>query len=348
MKTRGVKYIGSKNKLIPTILQIVKDIPCSSMIDVFTGTTRVAQSFRKTGWSVSTSDLSWASECYSELFIKTTTEDIPILQSRISVLNSLEGSEDWITKNYCDVVTSEGGIVKMWKPKNGMKADAIRNQIHEWETSGEITHHIAMSLVAVLILAMDSVDSSVGVQQAYLKTWSARSDKDMVLELPEDLDTGIIGNHIIGSCLNIDYPPATLAYLDPPYSTHSYATYYHIWDSIVRWDKPNVLLKTNRRVDRTATSFDKNMKSEWNNAKTCYSAFETLFDRLPVRYILLSYSNESLLPISKLEELLKKYKSYSIHEIDYKRNIMSQIGNAEKILIPSTSNIEYEILIEKH
>ena len=347
METRGVKYIGSKKKLIPYILEYTNDIPVGKFIDVFAGTTRVGQAFRKKGWEVMSSDLAWATECYAELFLKTTAEDIPELEERIQTLNSLEGVSDWITQSYCDIVTSTGGVVKVWKPKNGMRADAIRNQISEWESSGEINHHIAMSLVAILILALDSVDSTVGVQQAYLKNWATRSDNDLELKLPTELAEGEVGSHSIGNCLEIDYEPATLAYVDPPYSTHSYATYYHIWDSIARWDKPEVTMKTHRRLDRTHGTFDESMKSDWNKAATSYTAFENLFDRLPVQYILLSYSNESLVSLSKLEELLKKYKSYTIHSIDYKRNIMSQIGNAELIEDPSTTNVEYIILIEK-
>jgi adenine-specific DNA methylase len=89
------------------------------------------------------------------------------------------------------------------------------------------------------------------------------------------------------------------------------------------------------------------MKSEWNKAQTSYIAFEELFDRLPVKYILLSYSNESLIALQELETILKKYKSYKVHMVDYKRNIMSQIGNAESIEDPNTANVEYIILIEK-
>ena len=347
MDTRGVKYIGSKKKLIPYLLEYTTRIPVGSCIDVFAGTTRVGQAFRKKGWEVQSSDLAWASECYAELFLKTRPTDLPELEARIEILNSLEGVSDWITETYCDVITNTGGVVKVWKPKNGMRADAIRNKIAEWEQSGEITHHIAMSLVAILILALDAVDSTVGVQQAYLKSWSARSDNDLELKLPPDLIDGPIGSHTIGNCLEIDYEPATLAYVDPPYSSHSYATYYHIWDSIARWDKPQVTMKTNRRLDRTHGTFDESMKSDWNRAASSYTAFEELFDRLPVQYILLSYSNESLIPLSTLETLLKKYKSYIIHTVDYKRNIMSQIGNAEGIEDPSTTNVEYIILIEK-
>lgn len=348
METHGVKYIGSKRTLIPYILESVRDLPVGRMLDAFTGTTRVSQAFRKAGWTVCAGDLSWASEAYAALFLQTRPEDLHPLQTLVNTLNALEGQDDWITKSYCDVQGETGGIIRVWKPKNGRKADAIRNTIHKWETSGTIDHTMAMRLTALLILGMDAVDSTVGVQQAYLKDWSARSNNELELRIPENIATGPVGEYIHGSCLNVQYPQATLAYLDPPYSTHSYATYYHIWDSIARWDKPDVCLNTNRRKDRTAKHFDESMKSPWNSKKTALSAFEQLLDRLPVNYIVLSYSNESLLSLNELRSLLQKYKSYEVREIDYKRNIMSRIGNATLYdKDRASANTEYLIRIEK-
>jgi adenine-specific DNA-methyltransferase len=346
--THGVKYIGSKRLLIPYILDIVKDIPIGHMLDPFTGTTRVSQAFRKAGWNVCAGDLSWASEAYAALFLMTTPKDVETLQSLVDELNTLEGKEGWITQSYCDVQGQGGGIVRVWKPKNGRKADSIREKIDEWLTSGRIDRLMSLRLVALLILAMDSVDNTVGVQQAYLKDWAIRTDNDLRLTIPSDITEGQIGTFIPGSCLEVVYPNSTLAYLDPPYSSHSYATYYHIWDSIARWDKPEICLKTNRRKDRTAGHFDESMKSPWNSKKEVAKAFQSLMDRLPVEYILLSYSNESLLSLQDLEPILKKYKSYDIREIDYKRNIMSRIGNASLYDTErNDANIEYLILIEK-
>jgi adenine-specific DNA-methyltransferase len=348
MHTHGVKYIGSKRTLVGSILSRVQNITPKTMLDVFTGTTRVAQAFRKEGWSVVSSDLSWASEPYAALFLQTTPDDLPLLESLVKELNAVEGVDDWITKTYCDVQTESGGLVRMWKPKNGRKADGIRNKIQEWEVSGRISHKTAMTLVAILILALDAVDNSVGVQQAYLKSWATRTDNELVLRVPDDIVRGPVCVHHVGNCLTVPYPSASLAYLDPPYSSHSYATYYHIWDSITRWDKPAVVLNTNRRIDRADKTFDPSMKSDWNNKKKAITAFETLLQRLPVRYILLSYSNESLLSLDQLRPLLERFVSYDVSEIDYTRNIMSQIGNASLYdKERETKNVEYLILIDK-
>jgi adenine-specific DNA-methyltransferase len=347
MHTCGVKYIGSKAALLGEITSFVtQQLPADSektLIDVFTGTTRVAQAFRSQGWSVTTSDLSWASEAYANAFVMRTAESGERVSGLLGTLKALEGNGDWITEKYCDVIAADGGIVKMWKPENGKKADTIRNKIAEWELAGEITHHEAMILTTCLIVALDKVDSSVGVQQAYLKNWAARASNALdLLDLP--FNNGPVGKHIVGNALTNNYEPATVAYLDPPYSAHSYATYYHIWDSITRWDKPSVGLKTNRRIDRVSGSEqDESMNSLWNSKRTALKAFMDLIDRLPVKFVVISYNDESLVPLETLEASLKEKYTITVKKIPYKRNIMAQIGNGSEAETHKTEN--HEVLI---
>jgi adenine-specific DNA-methyltransferase len=344
INTQGVKYIGSKDKLIPFIKKAIEKtaVPSRTAIDVFTGTTRVAQALKCLGFSVYTSDLSWASECYAETFV--SNKNNKHLQKIIDELNAIQPEEDWITKNYCDVI-ADGNVVRVWQKKNGMKADAIRNKIEKlnlekWEKS---------TLITSLIFALDVVDNTCGVQQAYLKDWCQRSFKNLILKLPRAIDAPE-GKHFTGDALRIDYPKADLAYLDPPYTAHSYATYYHIWDSIAKWDKPEVSLKTNRRIDRVSGSenFDIEMSSLWNKKAEALSATKTLMERLPVKYIILSYNNEGIIKQEDLFSMLKEFRNIEVEEIDYKRNIMSSIGNAtiykEEF---RTKNKEFIIIVEK-
>lgn len=358
MQTHGVKYIGSKCSLVDTIYKFVQaHLPANepkTIIDVFTGTTRVAQAFRSKGWIVTTSDLSWAAEAYANAFVMRTAESGQRIADFLTRLRGVApAASGWITSNYCDVITATGGVVKMWKPENGRKADAIRETIATWEATGECSHHEAMILTTCLIFALDKVDSSVGVQQAYLKNWAARASNPLELvDLP--FPDGAVGKHFVGNALTIPYEPATIAYLDPPYSSHSYATYYHIWDSITRWDKPAVGLKTNRRIDRVNGSDeqDESMNSAWNSKRTALESFMILVARLPVKYVVISYNDESLVPLASLEEKLRSvYQHVVVKKIPYKRNIMAQIGNAAEAIAEGatakTANNEVLIWIVK-
>jgi adenine-specific DNA-methyltransferase len=374
IETKGVRYLGSKNKLIPLITEVIEslDLEEKTLIDVFTGTTRVAQAFKSLGYTVTTSDLSWASEAYSHAMV-CNNGDMSHLQPYIDKLNALAPSPGWITNNYCDAnitfkstkpvyeenddgkkkkvgtkEVEEDVLIQVWKRHNGAKADAIRDKIEEYNLS----HTDKMALVASLIFTLDKVDNTCGLQQAYLKGWkSPRVDTPIELKLLPSFP-GPTGTHISGDALKIEYPKAEVAYLDPPYTPADYSTYYHIWDSIARWDKPEVSLKTNRRLDRVKKkkeTHDKEMISPWYSKKTAYDATLKLVDRLPVKYVVFSYSDEGLITFDQMREMGARYKSFTIHEKEHSRHLMSRMGaggkdakNAEK-----KKNIEYIIVIEK-
>ena len=353
METSGVKYIGSKSNLLDPILEVVnKYVPMPPgrkpiMLDVFTGTTRVAQAFRQKGWNTITSDLSWASEVYAKTFLQTNSNKH--LEPVIEKLNKIKPKSGWITQNYCDVKSEDGTVVRVWQPKNGMKADAIRDEIEKQFKQGKINDQEKSTLVTSLIFALDKVDNTVGIQQAYLKKWCTRSHNDLNLILPKVVTVRPQpqSKHVVGDCLSIPYESADLAYLDPPYSSHTYFSYYHIWDSIARWDKPEVGLKTHRRIDRVTSSdeYDETMSSPWNSKVKALKAFETLLARLPARYILTSYSNESIVPINDLINLCRKFGPIHVEEIDYKRHIMSQLISNTEVDMNETK--EYLILLKK-
>lgn len=340
--TYGVKYIGSKKSLLPYIGKMIEDIgDIKSAIDVFSGTTRVAQYFRQKGITTTTSDLSWATSCYAGTYVHN--RDNSHLSVTIDVLNGLEGVDGWLTQNYTgEGSTAEKADGRCFQAKNTRRADAARDYIdtlslEPWERS---------TLITSVIRGLDAVDNTVGVQQAYLKAWCSRSHKDIVFKLPDCL-TGPTSRHHEGDCLKIEYEEHDAAYLDPPYSAHSYATYYHIWDSIAKWDKPETQLKARRRIDRVAKSdtYDASFDSPWNRVREALNAFSTLVDRLPVKSIIVSYSDESLVRRADLISTLEGLGKVDVLEIDYKRNIMSQIGNASRYQTPETQQKNKELLI---
>ena len=342
MKTSGIKYLGAKTKLIPQIMSAschAGDV--RSVIDVFTGTTRVGQAFRESGLRVITSDMSAYSADFSRCYLQATPEDIEIVTPIIARLNELPGIRGWITQNYAEAITKGGNVIKYLHPKNASRGDAIRDHIEE--ISGDITGVQKSILITSLIMALDRVDSSVGIQQAYLREYAARALNDMNLTIPV-IPAGPTGTHFAGDALEIVYPEADLAYGDPPYSAHNYGTYYHIWDSISKWDKPDVGLTTNRRVDRIG---DRTPKSMWNGPKAL-EAFRELFERLPTKHILMSYSDDSkLVKRADLLELCHEFGQVKQWEIDYKRNIMSTIGNASGNEEHVTQNHELLFLISR-
>ena len=91
------------------------------------------------------------------------------------------------------------------------------------------------------------------------------------------------------------------------------------------------------------------MLSPWYSKRTAYNATLQLVDRLPVRYVVFSYSDEGLITFDQMREMGAKYKSFTIYEKEHPRHLMRSMGaggkdakNAKK-----KKNTEYVIVIEK-
>jgi adenine-specific DNA-methyltransferase len=154
---------------------------------------------------------------------------------------------------------------------------------------------------------------------AYLKKWSARSHNQLELRLPALLDGS-------GNAWSLDAQEAAgraafdLAYVDPPYNQHRYLGNYHVWESLVRWDKPAVYGTAMKRVDC------KQYKSAFNSKKLIRSALRELIESLDARYVLVSFSNEGYLSFDELSEIMALRGEVACSELDYKRYVGAQIG----------------------
>jgi adenine-specific DNA-methyltransferase len=119
-KTQGIKYAGSKLKLLPQILSLVDDLNMKTVFDGFSGSTRVSQAFAQLGYQVTSSDISEWSYILGTCYLKNK-EEPSYYRELIEHLNSLEGYAGWFTENYGGVVgengnaTQKDGTKKPWQ-----------------------------------------------------------------------------------------------------------------------------------------------------------------------------------------------------------------------------------------
>ena len=151
-----------------------------------------------------------------------------------------------------------------------------------------------------------------------------------------------------------------LAYFDPPYGSNNekmppsrvrYSSYYHIWTSVIKNDKPKLFGKVNRREDTrdliSASVFEEFRKNEKGNFMAM-EAIRTLIQKTKARYILLSYSSGGRATKKELETILNETgKVLKIIEIDYKKNIMASMKWTNEWLNSKNAHKEYLFLMEK-
>lgn len=342
-----IKYLGSKRTLVPALTQIARLSGATTALDMFTGTTRVAQGFKEAGIVTATNDVATYSQVLSDCYIVTDARrvDFPQLRETLRDLNATKGREGYFTQTFCR-------DSRFFQPHNGARIDAIRERI---ETEFRLSWMYPVLLTA-LLEAADRVDSTTGIQMAYLKQWAPRSYRDLELRLPQLLDGtgwsfGRDANEFSRE-LAAEAQRFDLVYLDPPYNQHRYFTNYHIWETLVRWDCPESYGVANKRVDAR----EDRHKSRYNRRREMPGALQELIETLPTHTLVLSYNNESWIDFSRLFDAVSaRFESSLALSYDYKRYVGAQIGiynpagkrvgevshlrNVEYIFIGSTSEI---------
>lgn len=353
-KTEGIKYAGSKLKILPYIIKIISELHgIKNVLDGFSGSTRVSQALAQLEYKTTSSDIAIWSEVFATCYLKSKNTDA-FYQEIIDHLNNLEGYDGWYTEHYGAELT---GTKRPFQIKNTRKLDAIREEIEklnlEWEDKCVI--------LTSLIYALDSVDSTLGHYVAYLSKWSPRSHNNMILKLPRRFDHN--GGHRIirGDIFDtISKNEFDFVYFDPPYGSNNekmppsrvrYSSYYHIWTTIIKHDKPVVFGKVNRRIDsrdtESASVFEEFRKDE-DGKFIAMKALRKLIQQTNAHYILLSYSSGGRATKQELSDIINEFgKLLKIVEIDYKKNVMANMRWTNDWISSDEKYHEYLFLMEK-
>ncbi len=331
-----IKYLGSKRALMPQLSRLAVASGAEKTLDLFTGTTRVARMLKAQGRFVTACDIA----SYSEVFAKTWIEldasecEMPELSEALAALNALPGEDGYFTKNFCV-------DARFFQPTNGRRIDAIREAIDR-DYAGS---WLREPLLTSLIMAADRVDSTTGVQMAYLKDWSSRSYRE--IELIDPILLHGPGRAIRGDALDVaaQVGAVDLAYLDPPYNQHRYFGNYHIWETLVRWDKPDSYGVANKRLDTR----DASTKSDFNSKRAMPGALNAVVKGLQADICLLSYNNEAWLSQDELVAMFDDWEAVTMVAVDSRRYIGSQIGvynkTGERVGTPGHKrNTEYIVI----
>ena len=352
-QTEGIKYAGSKLKIIPHIIEMVSGLQATNVLDGFSGSTRVSQAFAKFGFNTVSSDISVWSATFAKAYLLNRQPDKyyePILQH----LNSLKGYEGWFTEYYGGVPGKKDK--RPFQEKNTKKLDAIRDELETLSLS-EVEKSV---LLTSLILALDAVDNTLGHYAAYLSKWSARSFNNLHLKLPKLINTEgaheVIRGDIFDTIRNKSFD---LAYFDPPYGSNNekmppsrvrYHAYYHIWTSVILHDRAPLFGKAWRREDSrdSSSSVFEEFRKDENGKYMAMNAIRDLIAGTNARYILLSYSSGGRATKQDLFDIIESSgKLIYAKEINYRKNVMANMRWTNDWVGKDEPYLEYLFLMEK-
>lgn len=303
-----MRYLGNKTKLLTFIDSVISkyDIQGENFMDMFTGTGSVADHM-KGRYEVRANDYMKFSSILSEAKITNATPPVfrefrdKYGEDPYEWLNSREyepGPQRFVYLTY-----SPAGDRMYFTEENALRIDGVRLDIETLYKDHVLSPAEYSYLIGSLLESVLRVSNTTGTYQAYLKFWESRALKPFRIE-PLEMETSDLAsdaNHAYCCDANELARRASgdIVYLDPPYTTTQYANMYHVLETIARYDSPEVFGKTGRRKNRTLSGY--------SNAHKAIAEFGDLFRQLDYEHVLVSYSNQSIVPLDQLTELASKF-----------------------------------------
>lgn len=361
-RTEGVKYAGSKLKLIPYILQLARRVEAQTVLDGFSGTTRVSQAFARRGYRVICNDIAVWSEVFGTCYL-LNKKDAKEYKALIDHLNEVPPDDGWFTEHYGGepnggIALQSDGLKKPWQIHNTRKLDGIRQEIERLSLDA-VDRAVALTS---LMLALDQVDNTLGHFVSYLKEWSPRSYNNLRLRVPSlfpaSQEHQVLRKDIFEL---VSQESADIAYFDPPYGSNNekmppsrvrYSSYYHLWTSVCLFDRPELFGKAKRRKDTSDTVAGSLFEEFRQNEKGRFiavDAIEKLLKATRSRWIILSYSSGGRATADELNEVLDSNGTVlEVIELDYRKNVMAGMRWTNEWLKDAEEpNREFLFLIEK-
>ena len=310
-----IKYIGSKRALLGHVTGAVRAaLPDGGTVcDLFSGSARVGHALKGQGFRVWSNDHNAYAHALATAYVQADRERwAGKAETVLAELRSVKPEAGWFTQTFCHDAL-------YFHPDDGARIDAMRERIETLALEPELK---AVVLVA-LMEAADRVDSTAGLQMAYMKQWAPRALKPLALRTPDLVPAAAGGpcRATQGDAVEIaDQVEADLVYLDPPYNQHSYLANYHCWESLVLWDRPETYGVANKRVDV------KTRKSPFNSRPGIGPALRSVVERVRAPNLIVSFNDEGYLSRADLVEMLSARGHVQVLEVAHPRYVGARIG----------------------
>ncbi len=290
------RYIGCKQKLIDWIFDIIqhetKNIHTAT--DIFAGTGVVAKKMLSLYDKVIINDFLLSNNQIYKAFFKNGKWNKEKILKKIEIYNSLETAT--LEDNYFSI--NYGG--KYFDYDMSKKIGWIREDIEN--SKSELTEKEYAILLATLIYNIDKHANTLGHFEAYIKKPIKKSElKLRLIDVKEFENLTIYREDSNKLAKEIK---SDLVYIDPPYNSRQYCRFYHVYENLVKWDKPilsGVAMKPPAE----------------NMSKYCTSkapeAFSDLVKNIDAKYLAVSYNNtynsksgssKNKIKLEEIEEIL--------------------------------------------
>jgi adenine-specific DNA-methyltransferase len=345
-----ITYIGNKRKLIDfietAIIEVKKELKKDkiSILDGFAGSGIVSRSFKKHAEILYSNDLEYYSYIIGQCYL-SNKENVPTeeINYHINEIKNLSLDQIGIMQKYYapkDDKNIQNSERCFFTTHNAKIIDAATNYIHN------LSKNIQPFLLAPLLSEISIHANTSGVFKGFYKnskTGIGQFGGDGKNALQRILGNVEINFPVLSNffCkwemynkdindLVKELPEIDLAYYDPPYNQHPYGSNYFMLNLIATNQEPKDLSKV------SGIPADWN-KSNYNNGKEVELFLNDLVLNTKAKYIALSYNNEGLISIDRINDILKTYGEVSLFEKEYNtfrgsRNLKNRNNKVKELL----------------
>lgn len=304
------RYIGCKAKLIDWIVDTIRhEIPnAKSFCDIFAGTAVVSQRAISLYKKVIVNDFLYSNNIIYRAFFEDSEYRQDVLDSYVDKYNAL--SPENIPSNYF----SDNYGDKYFDMANAKRIGYVREDIEQHKD--ELTDKEYCILITSLIYSIDKIANTLGHFEAYIKKdikeaiWNYRLIDFQCCDNVEihREDANLLAREI----------KSDIVYVDPPYNSRQYSRFYHVYEVLVKWEKP--------KLTGIAMKPPTENMSEYCSSRAV-DAFADLIEHLDTKFIVVSYNNtyhskskssQNKISLEEILEVLRKKGETRVLEHSHK------------------------------
>ena len=303
------RYIGNKHKLIEWIFSIInKECSGNSFVDIFAGTGAVSAVATKHFEKVLLNDFLHSNYAVYRAFFGNEAWDKNKIDGIIKDYNNIYSDDledNYFSKNF-------GG--KFFSKNSAKIIGFIRENIEE--NKENLTEREYYILIVSLLYTADKIANTVGHFDAYFKKEFVNDSFFMKPIDPIDIQEISIfqeDSNVLAKKINAD-----VVYIDPPYNSRQYSRFYHVLETLTKWDKPKLYGVALKPEPENMSDYCR------SNAK---DKFAELVKDLDAKYLVVSYNNtynsksnssRNKIMLQEIEEILQKKGPTKVFEKKYR------------------------------
>jgi adenine-specific DNA-methyltransferase len=305
------RYIGSKAKLVNWIFSIISaECNGKSFADIFAGTGVISNEALKHFDKVIINDFLYSNFVIYNAFFKNESYNLEKLNDIVQCFNSNvyeNAPSNYFSKNFGD---------KYFSISVAKKIGIIRESIEELWLSKRINEKEYYILIASLIYSIDKIANTVGHYESFRK--DAKPIKhfhvNLIKPIP-NLNVSILredANELAKKLV------ADIVYIDPPYNSRQYSRFYHLLETLVKWDYPKLSGVAMKPKPENMSDYSRSFAN---------SKFRELIYALNCKYIVVSYNNTynsksssstNKMKLDDIKKVLARKGELKVFDIKYK------------------------------